>query len=285
MQTDGHRLSYVSGLIAISLLAAQCAHSQGVVTPAEIHPLAVTIHSQEEPYFPAENVTGHAPVTLAEVDAGSSTSFLADALIQPRAAVEADSESGKGNWFKRPGQSEIIIEGLVSYGNYKIFASGYDSKLFTGGVEYDRHTWGYFLKAQVDYVAEFLPFVLLDKPRYTDIFGNPIPPSEKNIRQYTPGIGISPIGFRMQWRNKKTIRPYLEAKGGILAFTQKVPSSQATYENFSLQSAGGVQVKVNERWGLRLGLFSDFHFSDDFIVPVNPGLDVMNANLGLSYHF
>jgi len=39
------------------------------------------------------------------------------------------------------------------------------------------------------------------------------------------------------------------------------------------------------KMGLRLGLFSDFHFSDDFIVAVNPGLDVMNANLGLSYHF
>jgi hypothetical protein len=42
---------------------------------------------------------------------------------------------------------------------------------------------------------------------------------------------------------------------------------------------------MNERWGLRLGLFGDFHFSNAFIVPVNPGLDVMNANLGLSYHF
>ena len=54
--------------------------------------------------------------------------------------------------------------------------------------------------------------------------------------------------------------------------------------NFSLQSGMGVQVKMNERWDLRLGLFSDFHFSNDFIVPVNPGLDVMNANLGLTYH-
>jgi hypothetical protein len=42
---------------------------------------------------------------------------------------------------------------------------------------------------------------------------------------------------------------------------------------------------MSERWGLRLGLFSDFHFSNGFTVPVNPGLDVMNANLGLSYHF
>jgi hypothetical protein len=184
-----------------------------------------------------------------------------------------------------PVESELIGEGLVSYGNYKIFASGYDEKLFTAGVEYDRHSWGYFLKAQVDYVAEFLPFVLLDKPLHTDIWGSPVPQSEKSIRQYVPGIGFSPIGFRMLWRSQKAIKPYLEAKGGMLLFDKKVPSSEATYESFSLQSAAGVQVRMNDRWGLRLGLFSDFHFSDDFIVPVNPGLDVMNANLGVSYHF
>jgi hypothetical protein len=182
-------------------------------------------------------------------------------------------------------EQELIVSGLYSYGNYKIFASGYDMKLFDAGVEYDRHSWGYFLNAQVDYVAEFLPFILLDKPLHTDIFGNPEPKKEKNIRQYVPGIGIFPIGFRMQWRSKKTIRPYLEGKGGMIGFTKKVPSSEAAYENFSLQSATGVQIKMSDRWGLRLGLFSDFHFSDDFVVPVNPGLDVMNANLGISYHF
>jgi hypothetical protein len=117
------------------------------------------------------------------------------------------------------------------------------------------------------------------------IWGDPYPISEKYNRVYVPGIGLSPIGFRLQWRNKKAIRPYVEAKGGLLVFTQKVPSNQATYVNFSMQSATGVQVTMTDRWGLRLGLFSDFHFSDAFIVPVNPGLDVMNANLGLSYHF
>jgi hypothetical protein len=71
----------------------------------------------------------------------------------------------------------------------------------------------------------------------------------------------------------------------MLGFTKKVPSSQATYENFSFQDATGIQVKMTDRWGLRLGLFSDFHFSDAFIVQLNPGLDVMNANLGLSDHF
>jgi len=183
-------------------------------------------------------------------------------------------------------QQELILEALYSYGNYKIFASGYDMKLFDAGIEYDRHSWGYFLRARADYVAEFLPFVLLDKPKNEDIFGNPQPArTGKYDRQLVPGIGFSPIGFRLQWRNKHAIKPYLEAKGGLLLFDKKVPSSEASYVNFSLQSATGVQVRMNERWGLRLGLFSDFHFSDAFIVPVNPGLDVMNANLGLSYHF
>jgi hypothetical protein len=185
-----------------------------------------------------------------------------------------------------PIESELIVEALYSYGNYKIFASGWDMKLFTAGVEYDRHSWGYFLKARVDYVAEFLPLVLLDKPVNVDIWGYPEPyPKGKYNREYVPGIGFSPIGFRMLWRDKKAIKPYLEAKGGVLLFTQKAPSSESSYVNFSLQSATGVQVRMNDRWGLRLGLFSDFHFSDAFIVPVNPGLDVMNANLGIVYHF
>jgi hypothetical protein len=46
----------------------------------------------------------------------------------------------------------------------------------------------------------------------------------------------------------------------------------------------GVQARLKPRVDLRLGLFSDFHFSNGFIVPVNPGLDVMNANLGITYH-
>ncbi len=245
-----------------------------------------------------------AGVTSAPARDGSVSAGVPDSpLPVPVAASESSSspipdedrlpESAGGGQIKVIDQQptpthveqEILIEGLYSYGNYKIFASGYDDKLYTAGVEYDRHSWGTFLKGQMDYVAEFLPFVLLDKPRYTDQWGNPIPNSEKNIRQYVYGIGFSPIGFRLQWRNAKRIRPFLEAKGGMLGFTKKAPAAQAAYENFSLQSMTGVQVKMNEKWGLRLGLFGDFHFSNAFVVPANPGLDVMNANLALSYHF
>jgi hypothetical protein len=254
---------------------AQRSYCQDAASPAGLNALAGVIGNADA-------------IPVAGVNLFSGTHALSQSLRPPEmdAAFTSDGTATTITRSREHVESELLIEGLYSYGNYKIFASGWDMKLFTAGVEYDRHSWGYFLKARVDYVAEFLPLVLLDKPVNEDIWGYPLPyPSGKYNREYVPGIGISPIGFRMQWRSKKAIKPYLEAKGGVLVFTQKVPSREATYESFSLQSATGVQVKMSDRWGLRLGLFSDFHFSDDFIVPVNPGLDVMNANLALVYHF
>jgi hypothetical protein len=181
---------------------------------------------------------------------------------------------------KLPPASEITVEGLVSYGNYRIFASGENCKTYDVGVEYDRHSWGHFLKARVDYVAEVLPMVLLNQPTVMNIWGS----TESASRKTVPGVDISPIGIRWLWRDGKAIKPYLMAKGGVLVFAQKPLSSKTTYENLSLQSATGLEVRINERFDLRLGLFGDFHFSDGFIVPVNPGLDVMNATMGLTYH-
>ena len=61
------------------------------------------------------------------------------------------------------------------------------------------------------------------------------------------------MGFRLLWRDGKTIKPYLMAKGGFLVFTQKAESPNASYENISLQSDLGVQIRLTPRVDLRLG--------------------------------
>ena len=211
-------------------------------------------------------------------DQASSRETVHSAAILP--SREATRKTPPQTSAKQPVESEITVEGMASYGNYKIFASGENCRLYDIGIEYDRHSWGRFLRARVDYVAEVLPMLLLNQPTQMDIWGNTLSQSRKTL----PGIGIAPIGFRLLWLDRRSIKPYLMAKGGILAFTQKPLSSHSTYENFSLQSAAGVQVRINHRYDLRLGLFGDLHFSDGFIVPVNPGLDVMTATMGITYH-
>ena len=97
------------------------------------------------------------------------------------------------------------------------------------------------------------------------------------------GLGISPIGLRMIWRDGKNWKPYYTIKGGMIGFTHKALSEQGSYENFTLQQNIGIQFRLNRQLDFRAGL-SDFHFSNGFMVPNNPGIDEMSYNAGLSYH-
>ena len=216
----------------------------------------------------------------------SAVSALAPSVARGQATGDVQQMENPGAGappIRQRVESDLTFEGQGSFGNYQIFAQGTDSKLFTGGVEYDRHSWGYFLGSQVYYVAEFLPFVLLDEPAELNYYGV-VESTNKGRRRLVPGIGITPIGIRFLWRDGKAIRPYLMAKGGLLVFTQKALSPNASYENISLQSSVGLEIRLTNRVDLRMGM-GDYHFSNAFVVPSNPGLDVMSYMYGISYHF
>jgi len=197
-------------------------------------------------------------------------------------AMNANSENLLSPKPRQPEErpTDLVYEGMASYGNFRVFGAAENAKLYTGGVEIDRELWPNLFHTRVDGVVEILPFVLLTQPEKTDIWGNPLTRTRKAV----PGAGITPIGFRLLWRDQKRVMPYFETKGSVLAFTQKALSSQATYENWSFHLTQGVQLKLNSRCDLRLGLLSDLHFSNANIVRSNPALDVMNADVGLVYH-
>jgi hypothetical protein len=251
-------------------------------------------HAQELQTAPA---TDNPPMVSAPLPAGTPAGNTTAAQMELPAEIGASSDSnntldltspaemGAGTTTtvqtRQPVESEIIWEGMASYGNYNLFAIEDMTKLYTSGVEYDRHSWGYFLRAQMDYVGEVLPFVLLVEPAKSDYWGNPLTTNRKLV----PGLSINPIGLRMMWRsNKQRFKPYLLVKGGMIGFTQKVLSNESSYEDFTLQSGFGVQTKLTNRVDLRLGLWGDFHFSNAYIVSSDPGTDVMNASWGICYH-
>jgi len=178
-----------------------------------------------------------------------------------------------------PTESELFFFGFTSIGHNKVFADTYWSELHVGGMEYDRNSWGKFLTARMDYVAAIEPILLLHEPADTDVWGDPLSKAQK----YVPGLGIEPIGLRWTWFDKRWAKPYFLARGGLFTFTEKAISPKASYLNFSLHFGTGVQVRLTERFELRMeGAYQ--HFSNGFAVPYNPGLDVMTINAGISYH-
>ena len=194
---------------------------------------------------------------------------------EPRSIVAAGSNGGE----QEPPESELVFEDLGSIGHYHLFTSGTVNANFrAGGVEYDRHSWGQWLGARMDYVAEVLP-VVLNEPSSANVWGSPLTTQRENVA----GLAIAPIGLRMLWRDGKRVKPYAFSKGGMIGFTKKVLSPSAGYASFTLQFSVGLQCRLTDRWDIRAGALY-FHFSNAFLVPSNPGFDSMGYGAGLSYH-
>ncbi len=180
---------------------------------------------------------------------------------------------------RSPVASELQFEDLNSFGHFYIFANSWWSYLHVAGVEYDRHSWGKFIGARMDYVAEILPVAILKQPSQTDVWGNPGSSTFTTLH----GLGISPVGLRMMWRDGRAWKPFYTVKAGLIGFNRKALSQYAAYMDFSLQQSIGVQFRLNHRWDFRASI-GHFHFSDGFIVPSNPGIDEMFYSGSLSFH-
>ena len=209
-----------------------------------------------------------------------------DNALEQKAPLVTTAPAETRTWIaqkthgKEPVESEISETAMTTYGNYRIFGAAPRCNIWTAGVEYDRHSWGHFLKAQIDYVVEILPFVVLSEPAEADFWGNPRSPKQ----QLVYGVGLSPFGFRFLWRGNKMVKPFMTGKAGVIAFPKKIISPNATYENFNFQGDFGVQIRMTERVDLRVEPVVYFHVSNGYLAASNPGFDELGAKFGISYH-
>ncbi|HEV2483985.1 MAG TPA: acyloxyacyl hydrolase [Terracidiphilus sp.] len=214
-------------------------------------------------------------LTLAEklhLDCPSILTALCFVGLQPAHA--------QTNPVKAFPESEIAIEGGGSFGNYHLFAYAEDRRVYTSGIEYDRHSWGGFLNARVDYVAEILPVVLLSEPAQYKYDSTAL----TTAHQLKYGADISPIGVRLLWRRNNAFKPYLISKGGVAYFKERVMSPGDTHLQFVAQFGGGMEQTLARRLELRAGI-SEFHISNGNISASNPGVDLIYVYSALSYKF
>jgi hypothetical protein len=202
-----------------------------------------------------------------------------NSVAETNSPAGIDSGAIKVPPVKQPVASEIAVMGMIPDGDYRLFSATVRCTAWTVGVEYDRQ-WGHFFKARFDYVAEVLPFVLLSQPAVSDFWGNGISPNQ----QLVPGVSISPFGFRWLWLSNRSIKPYVVGKLGSIAFTEKAFSPNASYANFNVQAAFGLQIRLTERMDLRVEPFEFFHVSNGYLARSNPGMDQLATRYGVSYH-
>ena len=149
----------------------------------------------------------------------------------PRLAPPASEGTALSRTPSPVPESELAFEYEGSIGHSHFEAGTWWSYLHVAGFEYDRHTWGRFVGARMDYVAEILPITILRQPAVEDEYGDPLSHNFTTV----PGLGVTPVGLRMLWRDGKVFKPFFTAKGGVVAFTQKALSPDGAYLNFTLR--------------------------------------------------
>jgi hypothetical protein len=179
-----------------------------------------------------------------------------------------------------PVQSELAVMGMIPDGDYRLISATVRCDAWTVSVEYDHPFPRTFLKARADYATEIIPVVLLSEPAVSDFWGN----AESPNQQILPGLSILPIGFRFLWRGNRAVKPYMVGKLGAIVFTKKALSPAASYANFNVQAAFGLQMRLTERMDLRVEPFEFFHVSNGYLAASNPGMDELATRFGLAFH-
>ena len=130
------------------------------------------------------------------------------------------------------------------------------------------------------YTADLVPAVGLHIPRDAApgaFFPNG---SQTGTALTTTGIGLYPMGLRVQFAVAPRIYPFVDGHTGFLYFFDPVPDGRGRAFNFAAALGGGVSVTLSGRWDLTLG-YRYHHLSNGFRGSINPGLDANLLFLGL----
>lgn len=95
------------------------------------------------------------------------------------------------------------------------------------------------------------------------------------------GAGISPIGFKFNFRRRKRAQPFLSTSGGLLYFARQVPVPGSAQFNFTFDFSGGVQLFMRSRKAITVG-YKFQHISNGGTSAINPGLDANVVYAGIS---
>ena len=131
------------------------------------------------------------------------------------------------------------------------------------------------------YTVDAVPLAVLSYERFRFV-----PQATPNVfrleqdRKTAHAVGLTPIGFQLNFRRRKRAQPFAETSGGFLYFTQPVPDERSSVEpnrrgahfNFTADFGGGVQLLTDKRRAYTFG-YKYHHLSNGFRAPVNPGFD------------
>jgi hypothetical protein len=97
----------------------------------------------------------------------------------------------------------------------------------------------------------------------------------------TYGVGMTPLGLQLDFRNSSSLKPFVHINAGFLIFSRPVPLPDAGRFAFALETGAGVRMFTSMRHAVTIGVRLH-HISNGGRPPVNRGLNQLVIYAGFS---
>lgn len=180
------------------------------------------------------------------------------------------------------GDNEFGVWGGGSFDSPTVIGTSQDRKFGIVALRYAR-VLAANRKVAFQYTVDAVPLALLSQPNFRLIQSASDPNSFtiERKRQTIYGAGISPVGFKFNFRNTKRVQPFADTSGGFIYFTEQVPVAGASQFNFAFDFGGGVQIFNRRKRAVTIG-YKFHHLSNAGTSSINPGVDANIFYAGFS---
>ena len=184
--------------------------------------------------------------------------------------------AGDGPSTLQKGTSEFGLWAGGSFNSPTLIGTAEDRKYFTIGLRYGR----VFATSKIvayEYTIDFVPVAVVFQPDFARAFSGP-------SASAVYGVGLSPVGFKVNFNRSGRFKPFLSTSGGFLYFKDPVPNDVpgATKFNWTFDFGGGVHISSGARRAVILG-YKFQHISNGDRSQVNPGFDANVIYVGYSF--
>jgi hypothetical protein len=141
-----------------------------------------------------------------------------------------------------------------------------DRRFAVAGFSYGYSCWAWN-SVILSYTAGVMPAAILIEPSHS-----------------VYGVGVTPVGFTLDFTRRHRLDPFVEFDGGIIASTEPIPERHpdATGLNFLFDLGGGIRWRVGTRRAVTLG-YKFLHISNAYTTGFNPGVDNNVFYVGYSF--
>lgn len=143
---------------------------------------------------------------------------------------------------------------------------------------------------RLKYTVDAVPLAILNFKRERYVQATPTTVVVERDRRTAYGVGFSPFGLQLNFRNRKKVQPYLGGHLGLLIFNRPVPDNRSGIApsrsgvrlNFTGDIGVGVEIGLKNKKSLLLG-YKYYHISNAYRGEVNIGYNTNMVYGGFNF--